>query len=293
MYIDDILVSSTTAEEHETRLRALFRRLNDHGLVVNPQKSILGANAVQFLGFQVDAAGIRPLDSKVTAVQNFPKPATYMALSEFLGMTNYYHRFIRDCSKIARPLYDILAAGSRAATPSTRAIPGADWTLAAAGAFHALKTALAKAASLAFPAHDLKTRLVTDASDRAAGAVLEQYVDDAWHPVSFYSKAFSTAETKYSTYDRELLAIKLALNHIRHIVEGIPGNLFHVATDHKPLTTGKNFAPGDRSASQLNRVTRTWQLISEFTSATSPEPTTWPPTPSAATLSSPLTRPTS
>jgi cleavage and polyadenylation specificity factor subunit 1 len=75
----------------------------------------------------------------------------------------------------------------------------------------------------------------------------------------------STAELKYSAYDRELLAIKLSIAQFRHIIEGIASDMFHVCTDHRPLTAGKNFDVGNRTKTQLDRITRTWSFISEFT----------------------------
>ena len=103
------------------------------------------------------------------------------------------------------------------------------------------------------------------ASHIAAGAVLEQRVDGYWRPVSFYSKVFRGPELRYSTYDRELFAIKLSIVHFRHIVEGLSPALFHVATDHHPLTTGINFGPTGGSKMQTDRIARTWAIISELT----------------------------
>ena len=111
----------------------------------------------------------------------------------------------------------------------------------------------------------MPTRLVTDASDIAAGAALEQWINNSWRPIGFYSKLFAKSELNYSAYDRELLAVKLGLQTFRHIVEAIPGDIFHVATDHKPLTTGKQFQATQSNKTQRSRNERTWQFISELT----------------------------
>ena len=99
---------------------------------------------------------------------------------------------------------------------------------------------------------------MTDASDTAIGAVLQQYVDGQWQPVSFFSKKLKPAETRYSTFDRELLAIYLAVKHFRYFLEG---RTFHVATDHKPLT----FAFKARSDRYTPRQSRHLDYISQFT----------------------------
>jgi cleavage and polyadenylation specificity factor subunit 1 len=234
VYIDDILVVASNDVQHDQRLRALFQRLSEYGLVVNPAKSILGAQSVSFLGFQINVSGIRPLDDRVQAIRNFPEPISYVSLSEFLGMINFYHRFIPRCSHMARPLHDLV---TKSRLSKSKAISAADWSPSCKTAFSDLKNAPARITTLAFPHPDLDTRLVTDASDKAVGAVLEQGVDHLWHPIAFFSKGLKTAELNYSTYDRELLAIKLSLIHFRHIVEGLPSPKFYVDTDHKPLTS--------------------------------------------------------
>ena len=263
VYIDDLLVATKTVEMHKKVLCQLFTRLEEYGLIVNPSKSILGAKEVTFLGFTVNADGVTPTQHKVEAIKRFPMPETFGKLSEFLGMVNFYHRFIPRCSDIARPLYDILKKYNTKKS-STKVIPKKSWTREHENAFENLKTKLEETTTPSYPSHKVPTRLVTDASDKAIGAVLEQLNDANWKPLAFYSKALKGAQLSYSTYDRELLAVKMALQHFKHIIEGIPGSLFHVATDHKPLTTGKNFHTTNNKT-QISRIERTWQFISEIT----------------------------
>ena len=99
---------------------------------------------------------------------------------------------------------------------------------------------------------------MTDASDVAVGAVLQQYVDGMWHLISFFSKKMKPAETRYSTFDRELLAIYLAIRHFRHFLEG---REFHVLTDHKPLTFALQARPDRHSPRQARQL----DFISQFT----------------------------
>ena len=99
-YIDDLLIASHNAEEHETHLRLVLQRLSDHGIVINPRKCKFGVPTLQFLGHQVDSTGIRPLDDKVKAIRDFPKPNSQRKLREFLGLVNFYHRFLPHCAAI-------------------------------------------------------------------------------------------------------------------------------------------------------------------------------------------------
>ena len=107
------------------------------------------------------------------------------------------------------------------------------WNDAALAAFKVTKEALANASLLSYSKADAPTCLMTDASDTAVEAVLEQYVNSSWHPIPFFSRKMTPAETCYSTFDRELLAVYLAIKHFHHFLED---RHFHVLTNHKPLT---------------------------------------------------------
>ena len=133
------------------------------------------------------------------------------------------------------------------------------WTDTAVAAFNATKAALAKASLLVYPSPDAPTCLMTDASDTAVGAVLQQHINGTWHPISFFSCKLTPAETRYSTFDRELLAVYLAIKHFRHFLEG---RTFHVLTDHKPLT----YALHSHSDRHSPRQARQVDYISQFTS---------------------------
>ena len=108
------------------------------------------------------------------------------------------------------------------------------WTPAADEAFTATKQALTDTATLAFPSSAAPTSITTDASNTGVGAVLQQFTDGDWQPIAFFSKKFSSAEAKYSAFDRELLAIYKAIKRFRYFIKG---RQFHIYTDHKPLVT--------------------------------------------------------
>ena len=249
-YIDDLLVVSSTTDEHLEHLRLVFERLNQYGVVINPQKCSFGISNLDFLGHHIDQHGISPLADKVQAIQDFPQPTSQRKLRGFLGLVNFYHRFLPHCAELMQPLHALL-------TNRTQTIAWDDKSLAA---FNGTKEALAQATLLSYPKAEAPTCLMTDASNTAVGAVLQQLINDTWKPISFFSKKLRPAEKRYSTYDRELLAIYLALKHFRHFLEG---RQFHIFTDHKPLT----YALNARSDRHSPRQARQLDYISQYTSA--------------------------
>ena len=251
-FIDDLLVSSKTADEHREHLKIVFERLELYGLVLNLEKCVLGAAEVDFLGYRVSAAGIRPLPDKVSAIVDFPAPTNTEELARYIGMLNFYHRFMPRIADVLAPLTSLLSG------PKTSKKESIVWTAKEQAAFEASKKALTDAVCLAHPREGAPLALVTDASDFALGAVVQQYVDGAWQPLAFYSRKLSPAEQKYSPYDRELLAIYASIKKFRYLVEG---REFTVFTDHKPIT----FAFVKNSMECSPRQTRHLQFISEFT----------------------------
>ena len=221
-YLDDILIASPNPEKHRDHLRQVFSRLEDHGLQVNPSKCVLGAASLNFLGFHVDSQGIRPMEDKVQAIRDFLLPRTQRKLREFLGMVNFYHRFVPSCAQTLQPLHDLLKTAPKGTAPLT-------WTEAATAAFQSIKDALANATLLVHPQPEAPTCILTDASSSAVGAVLQQQIDNTWCPLAYFSRKLTPAQQKYSTFDRELLAIYLALKHFRYFVEG------HVVLSYYPF----------------------------------------------------------
>ena len=251
-YIDDVLIASSTPEQHLEDLRTVFERLSTHGIVINPNKCIFGVPELDFLGHHIDCNGITPLPEKVQAIRDFPQPQTQRQLRQFIGLVNFYHRFLPHCAELMQPLHALLPKDKRKSQSLT-------WTDLAVSAFNDTKEALAKASLLSYPQTDAPTCLMTDASDIAVGAVLQQHINGTWRPISFFSRKMTPAETRYSTFDRELLAVYLSIKHFRHFLEGRP---FHILTDHKPLT----FALHTKSDRYSPRQARHLDYISQFTS---------------------------
>ncbi|XP_037503479.1 uncharacterized protein LOC119378389 [Rhipicephalus sanguineus] len=177
VYLDDILVASKTPEEHENHLRLLLKRLDEHGLVLKPQKCIFGVEALDFLGHRITPQGILPLESRVQAVREFPTPTSFRKLREFLGQINFHRRFIQSCAHILQPLTDLLRR-------DTKKTPAFHWSAEHEKAFQDAKTQLASATLLMHQLSDSPTRLMVDASTTAVGAVLQQYDGKDWKPIA-------------------------------------------------------------------------------------------------------------
>lgn len=251
-YLDDFLVFSKDQKTHEQHLRQLFTRLQEYGMVINSSKCIFGVPEVTFLGYHISAKGTKPLKSKVEAILNFPVPKTVKEVRRFLGMLNFYRRFIPGAANFQAPLNALLAGSVKGSHPVNFSPQELD-------AFQHCKDSLAQAALLAHPDCSAKLALVTDASDKAIGAVLQQLRDESWEPLAFFSRKLSPAQARYSPYDRELLAIYESIKYFRHMLEA---RNFVVYTDHKPLI----FAFHSRKNNCSPRQFRHLDFISQFTS---------------------------
>ena len=247
-YLDDILVASTTESAHYGHLQALFERLVQCGITVNADKCDLGKESISFLGHKISAAGIETLENKVQTIVDYPEPNSFKQLRRFMGLVNYYRRFIPGCATVMQPLSDLLRGKQRTFV----------FTDAARSSFATLKEAISNIALLAHPDPDAPISLVTDASDVAVGAVLQQYSNGSWEPLGFFSKRLQPAEARYSTFGRELLAIYLGIKHFRHSLEG---REFTIFTDHKPLV----YALTSSADRYSPREVRHLDFIAQFT----------------------------
>uniref|UniRef100_A0A5S6QYE8 RNA-directed DNA polymerase n=1 Tax=Trichuris muris TaxID=70415 RepID=A0A5S6QYE8_TRIMR len=249
-YIDDLLIASTSQQEHLKHLEILFSRLQQFSIVINVQKCVFGATELDFLGHRVNEHGIQPLPQKVDVLLRFPRPTSVSKLRRFLGLINFYHRFIPHCASICKPLYELSNGSRRNGT--------VNWNSTEIQAFHEVKQALANAAMLLHPKPDAPTNVMVDASDVATGAVLQQHIDGKWCPISFFSKPLKNCQRRYSTFSKELLAVYQAVKHFRYFLEG---RQFFLVTDHKPLVYAFSMDPNRHSP----REARYLQFISEFT----------------------------
>ena len=247
-YIDDILVFSPDPATHRDDLQELFDRLSAHGLVVRPEKCIFGQQKVRFLGLEVSPTGIRPTPDKVADLLHMPPPRNLTELRRFIGMINFYHRFVPRLASVLRPLHDLVNRGRREF----------HWSSEHAAAYDNAKNGLASASLLAFPRCDAVTQVAADASEEAVGAVIQQFQSGRWVPIAYHSKKLSASQLKWSTGDKELFALFSAVKRFQHLLEGRPN--LQLLTDHKPLVFA--FTSATRRSA---RVQRQLAFLSEFT----------------------------
>lgn len=261
VYLDDILVASKDLEEHKQHLHTLFQRLEEFGLKINTSKCIFGVSQLSFLGHDISLQGIKPSAERVRAILSFSQPSTVKQVQRFVGMVNFYRRFIPNLAQLLAPVDQLVADFNRSKkSRKPDATRNFEWTQVCADAFETIKQAVASSTLLVHPRENTEYSICTDASDIAIGAVLQQLdpISNEWEPLGFYSKRLTPTQTKYSAFDRELLGIYLSLRHFRYFVEG---REFCFFTDHKPLT----FALSSKSE-RSPRNARYLDYISQFTS---------------------------
>lgn len=244
VYLDDILIFSKDPADHVGHVRQVLQRLLENRLFVKLEKCEFHVPSVSFLGYIIAGGQVKMDPAKVRAVLEWPVPGSRKQLQGFLGFSNFYRRFIRNYSRVAAPL--------TALTSTARQFR---WTPEADVAFQDLKGRFTSAPILVQPDPSRQFVVEVDASDVGVGAVLSQRTseDGKLHPCAFLSHRLSSAESNYDVGNRELLAVKLALEEWRHWLEGaeLP---FLVWTDHKNLEY-------IQSAKRLNSRQARWALF--------------------------------
>ena len=241
VYVDDIIIWSSSFEEHMELLEEVFRRLQQAGLKLNLKKCKLFTNEVKFLGHIVNANGVRVDPAKLAAIANYPQPTTAAALRRFYGMASYLRRHVPNFAALSAPLCNMLG------------VPESEfkWDDGLSQAFNALRLAIANAVQLIHPRFDRPFRIAADASDLAIGCMLSQLDDDGVDcPIAFASRKLLPAEMNYSTTEKEALALVYATQQFRHYIYGSP---IVMLSDHKPLL-------GLRTSTKLNARMQRWVL---------------------------------
>lgn len=240
-FLDDLIIFSSSLEEHEERLMKVLKRIADFGLKLSPSKCKFFQTSVKYLGHVISAQGIQPDPDKVAAVREWPRPQTAKELRSFLGFTGYYRRFVRDYAKIVRPLNDLLKGdlAPRHKGPNRwqrkQSHPlGAEWTPTCQAAFDLIIEKLTSVPVLAFSNWQLPYLLHTDASMTGLGAALYQVQDGQTRVVAYASRGLSKSEKNYPVHKLEFLALKWAVSEKFH--DFLYGASFTVMTDNNPLT---------------------------------------------------------
>lgn len=226
VYIDDLLVLGKTEEEHLNNLKLTLEKLREYNLKINKEKSKYLQKTLVYLGYEISEGKIRPDNSKFEAIKSFPHPGKKKDLQRFLGLINYYRRFLPDTAEISIPLLRLLKKNTKFL-----------WEDNCRAAFESLKELLFNACALNMPDFTKPFILTTDASDKALGAVLSQKLsqenEEFEHPIAYDSRVLNQAEQNYSTIEKELLALVWGVKTFKNYLYG---QQFTLVTDHRPLT---------------------------------------------------------
>jgi len=221
VYLDDVIVIGTSIKDHEDNLREVFKRFRKYHLQLQPLKYQFLQKEVNYLGHVITEHGIKPDPIKISSVANYPRPKNQKELKSFLGLIGYYRRFIKDFSKLAKPLTNLLKKDTQH-----------NWSDICQDAFENFRDILTKEPLLQYPDFSQAFNITTDASNVAIGGILSQGTIGSDLPISYVSRTLNKAEMNYNTTEKELLAIIWTVKQFRHYIYG---RKFNIITDHKPL----------------------------------------------------------
>ena len=221
VYIDDLIIFSRTFDDHLLHLERVFKRLRDANVRLKPSKCYFVQQKVDYLGHVVSAEGLSPNPNKIQAVQDFPIPQNTTGIKAFLGLCNYYRRFIKDFAQIASPLNKLTSKNAKF-----------HWTADCQRAFDTLKRALVSAPVLSYPDFSLPFHLYVDASQTGIGLTLGQIVEGKEVVIAYAGRDFNQAERNYSATEREALAV---IDGIKRFQSYLYGRRFYIHTDHSAL----------------------------------------------------------
>jgi hypothetical protein len=220
VYLDDIIVFSETLEEHIEHVRLVVERLIQFNLKIKLKKCKIAQTSIEYLSHIISNGTITPSPAKVADLMKYNSPLNAAQIHSYVGLGSFYRRFIAGFASIVSPLL--------------RAIHEKPliWTHECQQAFEFLRNKLTSEPLLALPEFDKPFSVETDACNYGVGAVLSQLKELDWLPVAYFSRHLSKVERNYSTTEKELYAIVLAVEHFKQFLYGIE---FKVITDHQPL----------------------------------------------------------
>ena len=222
VFLDDILIAGRSPEEHWNRVTEVLRRLKSAGIRLQREKCHFAVKELPYLGYIVSHEGLKTSPSKIKAIREAPRPTNVTSLRTFLGLVQYYAKFIPKMSDLTAPLNKLLRKNKTW-----------EWTPDQERAWKSLKDALSSTEVLCPYQPELPLRLACDASPFGVAAVLSHVMPDgSERPIAYASKTLSAAERNYSQLDKEALAIIFG---VRRFHSYIYGRTFTLITDHKPL----------------------------------------------------------
>ncbi|XP_038063010.1 uncharacterized protein K02A2.6-like [Patiria miniata] len=224
VYMDDVLVTGATPEEHDARLRHVLQILQGAGLKLNKDKCKIAQEQVHFLGHRLDKHGIHPDPAKLDAILQMSPPTTKEEVKRLMGMVNWLSRFIPHAATVAAPINALMKGDT-------------EWTWGPAqrSAFRHLKTLLTTAPTLAYYDPTKPTMVSADASSYGIGGyILQKQEDESWRPVAYCYRSLTRAEQRYAQIEKELLAAVWSCERFFVYLRGLRVTL---QTDHKPLVS--------------------------------------------------------
>ncbi|MCG8035390.1 MAG: DDE-type integrase/transposase/recombinase [Candidatus Thiodiazotropha taylori] len=234
IYLDDLIIFSNSLEEHLKRLSMVLKRLKECNLKLNPKKCKFMQRKVKYVGHIVSESGVEADPEKIDKVVNWPVPSNAEEVRKFTSFAGYYRRFVKDFSKIAKPLIDL-----HPGTPKKKGKPAKPgkpfkWGSDEQNAFDTLKKALSSPPVLGYADCELPFEVHTDASQKGLGAVLYQKQTDKLRVISYASRGLKRSEKNYHSSKLEFLALKWAVTE--KFSDYLYGAKFTVVTDNNPLT---------------------------------------------------------
>ena len=221
VFLDDVVVAGETTESHEKALREVLRRFSEAGLKANEEKCCFGVDSLTYLGYKISGRGVETTEDKVAAITGAPEPRDVAELRCWLGLINYYGKFLQGLASTLSPLYALL-----------RQNHVWRWTQVERKAFEDAKRLLRSPPVLAHFDPKLPVILACDASPVGLGCILSQKTRQGERPIAFYSRSLNDTEKRYSQTDREGLAVVAGVKKFHYYLAGRP---FSIRTDHKPL----------------------------------------------------------
>lgn len=249
VYIDDILIMTETFNEHVTLVEKVLTTLLNNGIKIKVDKCQFFRKEVEFLGHLVSNNGIKKSTEFIRKISEYPKPKNVTQLRQFLGLANFQRKFVDQCSVISKPLTEQTSGAKKRELV---------WTDDMNNAYDSLKRLLVEDVTLSYPDYSAtanKLELFVDASSVGSGACLMQNQGGVYKTIAYSSMSFSQTQRRYSTIERELVALRWGIKTFRAFLFAVP---FVIYTDHKPLLYLHNMAR------ENSRLMRTLNELAEF-----------------------------
>lgn len=263
VYLDDLMVSGRTQEEHDFRLARLMERIQEYGILLNEEKCVFNVSSIEFVGHALSSEGIRPMENKISAIASFRTPTNLSELRSFLGLVTYVGRFIPLLADKTEVLRNMLRIGEKF-----------EWQEKHSNAFEEIKMAICESQCLGYYDPNDSCIVIADASPVGLGAVLlQQDKDGRRRTIAFASKALTDTERKYFQTEKEALALVWAVDKFQLY---LLGKKFKLVTDCKPLLfyseKGRNLVHGSKDGYcdskrmtmkyRMNQGQTIWQMFS-------------------------------